>query len=232
MTREVRLFAPGLTPYHDAWRWQRQAAADLVAGGGESLALLEHPPVYTLGRRARREHLLAGPQALARDGAEVIETDRGGDVTYHGPGQLIAYPILNLRRRGLAAADYVRRLEDVMLRTAARCGVPARRQTGRPGVWCDDRKLGAVGVRVNCGVSLHGLALNVSVELSRFDAIVPCGLHGFSVTSLERELGYSPGCDSAKEALLNAFCAVFDSRIVESPLQIPPAVREEVPLGR
>ncbi|HWC31491.1 MAG TPA: lipoyl(octanoyl) transferase LipB [Dehalococcoidia bacterium] len=182
MTREVRLHAPGVVPYGEARDWQQGAACAVSAGDLESLVVLQHTPVYTLGRRANPANLLLDAASLALRGAEVVQSDRGGDVTFHGPGQLVAYPILDLRARNLAAADYVRLLEDVVIRTAEAFGVEATRSTGRPGVWAGDAKLGAIGVRIQRGVSLHGLALNVNVDLSWFDAIVPCGLSGVAVT--------------------------------------------------
>jgi lipoyl(octanoyl) transferase len=218
MAKPVQLHRLGLLPYHDAWGWQRRTAEAVRAGGPEALAVLQHPPVYTFGRRVRPENILVTPAD-----AEVVESDRGGDVTYHGPGQLVAYPILDLRRRNLGAPDYVRLLEEAMIRTAAAFGVEACRIPGRPGVWVDaasikpaaknkatPAKLGAVGVRVQSGVATHGLALNVTTDLSRFDAIVPCGLAGIRVTSLQRELGYAPCFDAAEDTLIAAFELVFD----------------------
>jgi lipoyl(octanoyl) transferase len=211
MSGTVRLHRFGLVPYNDAWDWQRAAAAAIREGAPEALAVLQHPHVYTFGRRVHAENLLA-----PLPDAEVIESDRGGDVTYHGPGQVVAYPILNLHRRNLGAADYVRCLEEVMIRTAAAFGVHAGRVPGRPGVWVGDAKLGAVGVRVQRAVSTHGLALNVAPDLTRFEAINPCGLSGIEVTSLERELSHTPAFDAAEEALLDAFESVFDSKLQES----------------
>ncbi len=204
MPTTLQLHRLGLLAYQDAWDWQHRTANGVREGGPETLALLQHPHVYTFGRRLHRENLLVPPVD-----AEVVESDRGGDVTYHGPGQLVAYPILNLRRRSLGPADYVRRLEAVMIRTAAAFGVEAQRVAGRPGVWVNDTKLGAVGVRVQRGVTNHGLALNVSPDLSRFDAIVPCGLAGVTVTSLERELGFAPSLEAAEDALIRAFESLF-----------------------
>ncbi len=205
MPQTVRLHRFGLLPYHDAWDWQRQTAAAVRDGALEALALLQHPHVYTFGRRINTENLLKQPTD-----AEVVESDRGGDITYHGPGQLVAYPILDLRRRDLGATDYVRLLEETMIRTAATFGVETRRVPGRPGVWVKDAKLGAIGVRVHGGVTTHGLALNVATDLSRFEAIVPCGLTNITVTSLEHELGFAPSLSAAESALLTAFEALFD----------------------
>ncbi len=205
MPETLRIHRFGILSYEDAYEWQEATAAAVRDGAEEALALLQHPHVYTFGRRAHAENLLVTPID-----AEVIESDRGGGVTYHGPGQLVAYAILNLRRRHLGAAAYVRLLEAVMIRTAESFGVEAHRVSGRPGVWVDDSKLGAIGVRVRGGVTTHGLALNVCPDLSRFDAIVPCGLQGIMVTSLERELGRTPDFESTTDALISAFASSFD----------------------
>jgi lipoyl(octanoyl) transferase len=218
-----RLHRLGLLRYHDAWRWQQATAATVRDGAPEALALVQHPPVYTFGRRVRLENLLLDRQDLACRGAQVVETDRGGDVTFHGPGQLVAYPILNLRRRGLGAADYVRLLEETMIRTAAAFGLTAGRVPGRPGVWVGDAKLGAVGVRVQGGVTTHGLALNVNNDLAWFDAIVPCGLSGIAVTSLERELGHPQDLAAVEDTLIHAFETLFKCHVTQhlSPLNQP-----------
>ena len=206
----VRLWRPGVVEYGRALDWQHARAAALYAGSeGEALALLQHPPVYTLGARGDDSHLLASPQALAAFGAEVVQTDRGGNVTFHGPGQLVAYPILNLRGRGMGVASYVRALEAIMIEAAARFGVQAERVRGRPGVWVDGAKLGAVGVRVSRGVSSHGLALNVSTDLEWFARIVPCGIPDIEATSLERLLGEAPAMEEVEDALTEAFARQF-----------------------
>jgi lipoate-protein ligase B len=209
--RQVRLYQPGLVDYHGAWRWQRETAACVASGAPEALAVLQHAPVYTLGRRARRDSFLVDAETLARRGAAIVETDRGGDVTFHGPGQLIAYPILDLRARGLAASDYVRLLEEVMLRTVGALGIGAVRSPGRPGIWAGDAKLGAVGVRIQRGVTTHGLALNVDPDLLWFDAIVPCGLKGVEVTSMARLLANPVEIAAVEDAFIASFELVFDS---------------------
>lgn len=211
------LHRAGLVEYRRADRWQRETASALADGTGvEALALLHHPPVYTLGRRGDRGNLLIDNAAIEAGGASVIQADRGGDVTFHGPGQLVAYPVLQLRRRALRAGDYVRALEQIVIETLACFDVRGERMRGRPGVWVAGEKIAAVGVRIARGVSRHGFALNVSTELRRFDAIVPCGIPGVAVTSLERLLGVAPPLDDVEEALLVAFAAAFDSRLVEA----------------
>ncbi|MBM3139223.1 MAG: lipoyl(octanoyl) transferase LipB [Chloroflexi bacterium] len=226
--------------YDRALRWQRERHQSVREGGPEAVAFVQHLPVYTLGVRTRREHLLVDPQTLAARGAVVREVDRGGDVTFHGPGQLVAYPILNLRARGLHAADYVRRLEQCVIETLAAFGVHGERVARRPGVWVasaasteDDRrplaKVAAVGVRIERGASRHGLALNVRTDLSWFDAIVPCGIADASVTSITELLGRAPTIDAVAGALGAAFERVFGSRleaVARTPLAPPDAHAE------
>ncbi len=214
MLRTVHLSRLGLCPYDAAMRWQAASVAALRSGGGgERLALLEHRPVFTLGRRARYEHLLANAPARRLRDAGVVETDRGGDVTFHGPGQLVAYPVLDLRDRGLGPVDYVRALEETLIETLARLDVRGERSAGRPGVWAGGEKLACVGVRVRGGVSSHGVALNLTTDLSWFDAIVPCGLEGVRMTSVERVLGRAPNVSAAEEAFIEAFAIVFGSEV-------------------
>ena len=204
----------GVTEYREAVRWQSERAAAVAEGAAaETVVLLEHAPVYTMGRRGGRAHVLALESALA---AEVVDSDRGGDITFHGPGQLVVWPILRLRERGLSVARYVRLLEQTMIETAAAFGVEAGRRRGMPGCWTGERKLGSVGVRVSRGVSTHGLALNVSAELSWFDAITPCGLEGAEMTSLARELGRTIAVEDAVDAMLGAMNDLFGLRLAVS----------------
>lgn len=214
----VSLWRPGLVDYGAALAWQRARGAALTAGDeGEALALLEHPPVYTLGARGNREHLLATPAALAARGAAVVRTDRGGDITFHGPGQLVAYPILAVRDRGLGAATYVRRLEAVIIDTLDAFGIAAGRVEGRPGVWVEGAKVAAIGVRISRGVSRHGLALNVSTDLAWFGRIVPCGIPDAEVTSMHCLLGRAPPARAVEDAMAAAFERTFGVRLVAGP---------------
>lgn len=217
MLYAVRLFRFPIIDYRRAYLWQAETASAVGSGGPEALALLQHLPVYTLGRRARREHLLRSEEALRSRGAAVIETDRGGSVTFHGPGQLVLYPVLDLRRRRLGPIDYVRRLEEAAVRALDVFGLRGERLPGRPGVWVAGAKVAAVGVRVQGGIATHGLALNVETDLSWFDAIVPCGLAEARVTSLAQLLGASPGLAAAEDALLAAFQDVFESDLLPAP---------------
>jgi lipoyl(octanoyl) transferase len=182
----------------------------------DTLLLLEHPPVITLGRGGKREHVLASAGVLAGQGVELHDTGRGGDVTYHGPGQLVGYPILDLGARR-DVRRYVRELEQVMIDVAASFGLAATRIAGLNGAWIGDRKLGAVGVRIQRWITLHGFALNVSTDLSAFDLIVPCGIQDKQVTSLARELGRDVGMPAVESATLAAFATVFGARVTLEP---------------
>jgi lipoate-protein ligase B len=185
----------GLMEYAEAWGLQRRVvAARKVGAVPDVLLLVEHPHVITLGRNAKREHLLATDAVLRQMSVEVCETDRGGDITYHGPGQVVAYPIFNLAEIRRDLVWYVRQLEEAMIRTSAEYGVAAERRAGRTGVWMDvaeagEEKLGAIGVHVSRWVTSHGLAYNVSTDLRYFELIVPCGIREKKATSLEKLCG-------------------------------------------
>ena len=186
----------GRMPYREAWAIQRarHAArdADEIA---DTLLLVEHDPVLTLGRHAKDEHVITPPDELRRRGIEVIRVERGGEVTYHGPGQLVAYPIVRLRELPVLLRPFVRALELTMGDVAARYGIEAAPRPGYPGVWIEQdgprpRKLGALGLRVERGISYHGIALNITTRLEDFELIDPCGMAGLDVTSVARELGW------------------------------------------
>jgi lipoyl(octanoyl) transferase len=179
----------------------------------DTLLLLEHQPVFTLGRNARPENMLFSAEALRARGFEVFETGRGGDVTYHGPGQVVGYPILDLGPDRRDVHRYVRDLEEVMIRTCADYGVSAGRVAGLTGAWVGDEKIGAIGVRIARWVTSHGFALNVSTDLSPFDLIVPCGIRGRGVTSLERLAGSPVSVDQVMERLAGHFAQVFERRL-------------------
>ena len=196
MSLDVRWL--GRIAYRDAWDLQHRIVADRVGGRApDTLLLLEHPRVLTLGRHATENNVIVPAEYLASIGVEVIRVERGGEVTYHGPGQLVAYPIIALGENGLLVRPFVRLLEQAMIETAETYGVAAERRDGYPGVWCDassplPRKLGALGVRVEQDVSYHGIALNVTTALADFDLINPCGLTSIGVTSIAREAGWPP----------------------------------------
>lgn len=204
----------GVIPYADAFELQRRAVAARKAGPIDDVLLLcEHPHVITLGRNGRRENLLAGENVLAQMGVEFQATDRGGDITYHGPGQLIGYPILDLAKIRRDAGCYVRQLEETMIRAAARFGVRGIREAGKSGVWVgvpgDAEKLGAIGVHLSRWVTSHGFALNVSTDLRYFDLIVPCGIANRRATSLERLLGHGVPMADVRHAMESSFGEAF-----------------------
>ena len=178
----------------------------------DTLLLLEHDPVFTMGRNAKLENVLFPAEVLQARGFEVFETGRGGDVTYHGPGQVVGYPILDLSHRK-DVHRYVRDLEEVMIRTCADYGVAASRVTGLSGTWVGDEKIGAIGVRIARWVTSHGFAFNVATDLSPFDLIVPCGIKSRGVTTLERLLGRPVEIAEVAERLAAHVAAVFDREI-------------------
>ena len=194
-TRPLAAAWLGRRPYRAVWSLQKELAAARVADEvGDRLLLVEHDAVLTLGRQADEAHVLASAKELAARGIELIRVERGGEVTYHGPGQLVAYPIIALSRRGLLVRPLVRALEAAMVATCAAFGVAAARRDGHPGSWIDSngprpRKIGALGIRVERGVSYHGIALNVAPDLSDFDLIDACGMPGVISTSIAREAG-------------------------------------------
>ena len=193
------------TPYAEGLRLQRELHAARCAGSiGDTILVVEHPHVYTLGRSAEASHLLWSRETLRAKGEELAETDRGGDITYHGPGQVVAYPIVDLPARGLGVRDYVFRLEEAVIETLAGFGVQAGRDPRNRGVWVGNAKICAIGIRVSRHVTLHGLALNVNTDLSFFSGIVPCGLADADVTSLAEELGAPQDMDAVRDALVAA----------------------------
>ncbi len=206
----------GLVPYADALRLQQKRVAQRKAGEiPDTLLLLEHPHVYTLGRNARRENLLASSERLAALGADVFETDRGGDVTYHGPGQLVGYPIMDLCQHRRDIAWFMRSLEEALITVVGSYGVHAGRIPGCPGVWVGNDKLVAMGVHVSRWITSHGFAFNVNTDLRYFDWIVPCGLRGKGVTSLAKVLGKPVGMESVIERVVRCFGSVFGMVMVD-----------------
>ena len=202
----------GRVPYADALALQRSLVEDRRAGKiDDTLLLLEHPPVLTLGVRGDggRSHILASSEALASHAIEVHEAGRGGDVTYHGPGQIVGYPIIDLNPHRRDVHRYVRDLETVLIRTAEDFGINAHRVQGLTGVWVGDEKLAAIGVRIARWVTSHGFALNVTTNLDHFDLIVPCGITDRGVTSMARLLGRSIDIAEVENRIIEQFADVF-----------------------
>ena len=257
----------GVMAYRDAWSLQERVHAEVADGAYERLLLVEHPPVITFGRRPNvNRNLIASDDQLAKLGVELVQSDRGGDITFHGPGQLVAYPIVRLNDHKLSVGGYVRRLEETVIATLLDLGIPAQKDTCAIGVWSpipeaqpelchpersegsrsrvdaniprcarDDSpggnessnthlaKICALGVRIRRGVSMHGIALNVTTDLRYFDLIVPCGLTGRAVTSIQQLFGDSaPTMEAVKSLLAHHFCSAFTSSLATSA----PAARQ------
>ena len=220
--RELEIRRLGLVAYAEGLALQQRLVEDRRAGLiPDQLLLLQHPPVITVGVKARsdRTHLLATADTLAAEGIELFETGRGGDITYHGPGQLVGYPILDLKPDRCDVHRYVRDLEEVMIRAAASFGVNATRVPGLTGAWVGDDKLAAIGVRIARWITSHGFAFNVGTDLHHFSLIVPCGLVGKGVTSLNKVAGRLVSIDEVETVIAQSFAAVFD----RTPLAASPA---------
>jgi len=212
MNRTLDIRKLGRVPYADALALQRALVDDRRAGRVDDVLLfVEHPHVLTLGVRGDggRGHILAPADVLASRGVEVHETGRGGDITYHGPGQIVGYPIVDLQPDRCDVHRYVRDLEDVLIRTAADYGVSAHRVDGLTGVWVGEEKLAAIGIRIGRWITSHGFALNVTTDLSYFDLIVPCGISDRGVTSLARLLGRAVDREDVENRIGRHFCEVF-----------------------
>jgi lipoate-protein ligase B len=207
----------GLVPYQQAWDLQRRIQQEVANGERpDTLLLLEHPHVYTLGRRGQDSDILIDESRLEEIGAEVHHIDRGGEVTYHGPGQLVGYPIINLRRMGGGPLKYVRTLERTLIATLADFGIEAESEDRPTGVWIGDAKIAAIGVKVSRGVTTHGFALNVDPDMSYFDHIIACGMPDASATSVSQELGHHVSVKDAVSALIPRFAEMFDFDILHN----------------
>lgn len=210
----------GMIDYATALKLQQSLVSMRKDGRiGDTLLLLEHTPVITLGRNAKEKNIVAPRDLLESKGVELFETDRGGDVTFHGPGQLVAYPIFDLRALTpkLGAVDYVRKLEEVLIRTCTHFQIPTQRISGVTGVWTIDKpesKIAAIGVHISRAVTSHGFALNVSTDLDYFKLIVPCGISDKSVTSVEHELGRRVVMDDVLPVVTRSFGEVFNQQIL------------------
>ena len=234
MNKTVFFHDLGLTDYRDAWQFQRLLFERIIARKRDNraqgastptenhLLLTEHSPVYTLGKHGKAAHLLFPQERLSEEGIGFYHTDRGGDITFHGPGQIVAYPILDLDNFIPNLHLHVHRMEETVIRTLADYNVPAARVAGRSGVWIDPgtpwaRKICAVGVRSSRGATMHGLALNVNTDLEYFARIVPCGISDSGVTSLAHEKGQTLDMNTIGKTLLRHFAQVFDCQIVPAP---------------
>ncbi|HEY2717352.1 MAG TPA: lipoyl(octanoyl) transferase LipB [Solirubrobacterales bacterium] len=215
MSESIHVVHCGLVPYMEAYELQERLRERRQHGEiGDTLLLLEHPPVYTRGRRATAEELPMGVEWYERQGIEVHDTERGGRVTYHGPGQLVAYPIVSLDAHGGDVLEYVRNLERAMIAAIGDFGVEAGLIKGETGVWVHGggpaRKIGAIGLHISRGVTTHGLAINVNNDLQPFEWVVPCGIEGCAVTSVARERGAEQDFESFAAALTRRYGETFD----------------------
>ena len=210
----------GLVPYADGLELQRALVEDRKADRiPDTLLLLQHPHVVTVGvKKDGRSHIIASPQQLEARGVEVFETGRGGDVTYHGPGQIVGYPIIDLNPDRRDVHRYVRDLEEVMIRVCADYGVAAGRSPGFSGAWVNNAKIGAIGVRISRWVTSHGFAFNVTTDVDFFDLIVPCGIADRGVTSLAKEIGRTPHISEVEDRFVAHFAAVFDRTATHASL--------------
>ncbi|MBV8878571.1 MAG: lipoyl(octanoyl) transferase LipB [Planctomycetaceae bacterium] len=207
---DCRWWDAGRLSYADGLALQKETVRRRVAKEiPDALILVEHPPVITMGKMSKAEHVVG-----SRPGVEVVTTPRGGDVTYHGPGQIVGYPIVDLTAGKLDLKKYLERLEEVMIRAVAGYGVTAGRQAGMTGTWVGDRKIGAIGVRVERWVTSHGFALNANTDLSGFDLIIPCGLRGKGVTSIAREIGRDVDLAELRRSVAAIFGQVFGRRMI------------------
>ena len=218
----VEVYDIGYRPYREVWEFQKNVQKELIDQKlklrdgaitgyelNDRLYFVEHPHVYTLGKSGKSVHLLKGLSELEAIHAEYVEIDRGGDITYHGPGQIVGYPILDLDRHFTDIHKYLRYLEEVVIRTAGDFGIRAERIEGLTGVWVGVEKICAMGIRCSRWVTMHGFALNVNTNLSYFDHIVPCGIRNKSVTSFSKLLGRSVDLSVVKESLIKHFADIL-----------------------
>jgi lipoyl(octanoyl) transferase len=207
--RTFQTLQAGRLPYRSALGLQERLLQERRTAAGDILLLLEHPPVITLGRSAHAQHLLLSETELARRGIELSTVSRGGDVTWHGPGQLVGYPICDLQPLGRDLHRYLRLLEELLIDTLAAFGVVGERRAGKTGVWVGGAKIASIGVGVRRWISWHGFALNVSGDLAGFSAIVPCGLSGVAMTSLEQQTGRVIALAEVEAQVIRSFAQVF-----------------------
>jgi len=231
--KEIAFLDLGSIPYREAWEYQEKLFNELIASKQQNrvtrginradrpgyLLFCEHPPVITLGKSGHEQHLLMNPDWLAERGVEYVKTNRGGDITFHGPGQIVGYPILDLDQFFTDIHRYMRSLEEVIIRTLVEYGLQGSRMKGATGVWLDPedparaRKICAMGVRTSRWVTMHGFAFNINTDLNYFNYIVPCGIQDKQVTSLQKELGETILLDDVKAKLRRHFADVFEARV-------------------
>jgi len=226
--RELWVDRLGMMPYAVALDLQREVARARINGTipEDVLLLVEHPPVVTLGRSAKNEHLLASPDLLSAQGVELFEVERGGDVTFHGPGQLVGYPIVDLKRHRRDLHWYLRQVEEALMLALGELGIVAERNPGLTGVWTQGRKIASIGVHARDWVTWHGFALNVSTDLRYFNLMVPCGIQAVQMTSVAAELGTPMGIEPVADAVANAMARVFDLESLDRAVIIDGHVAE------
>ncbi|HEX7595409.1 MAG TPA: lipoyl(octanoyl) transferase LipB [Gemmatimonadaceae bacterium] len=211
--RELWTVPLGQMDYVEALELQRSLARDRISGAipQDILLLVEHPPVVTLGRATKEKHLVGSPEFLQSKGVEVFEVERGGDVTFHGPGQLVGYPIIDLKRHRQDLHWYLRKIEEALIDSLADYGIPGERNTAYTGVWTRGKKIASIGVHARDWVTWHGFALNVTTDLSYFELIVPCGIDGVVMTSIARELGLEEiSMQDVRDRVTAKFAEAFD----------------------
>ena len=208
--RRCAVYRAGQISYRDAYRLQRQLLEERAEGRiPDTLLLLEHPPTITVGKSGKLENILASPEELARKGVSLVFIDRGGDVTYHGPGQLVGYPIFDLRGWGKDIHRYIRNLEEAIIRTLKDFSIESGRDKNHPGVWVDNQEIAAIGLRLKKWITMHGFALNVNTNLEHFSLIYPCGFTDRTATSISQQLGRETSMATVTEILLSHFAEIF-----------------------
>ena len=204
---QLRILDLGMSSYEAVWGLQKELQARRISGKiGDHLLLVEHEPVYTLGKKSHKAHLLKSNN----HNISVIQTDRGGDITFHGPGQLVGYPILDLHRYQMSVSWYMRSLEKIIIDVLSDFGINAYQKKGLTGVWVQNEKVAALGVRISRWVTMHGFALNVDPNLSFYEGIIPCGIRDLGVTSMVTLLGHDIDMSTVKKALVNNFRTIFN----------------------
>jgi len=222
--KQLTVFQAGRVPYDEAFDVQQTLARNMAETGSDGsgiLILLEHPPVITIGRRGSEGNVVASPAVLEREGVQVREVNRGGDVTYHGPGQIVGYPIVNLREYGSDVHEHMRRLERVLIGTLADYGIAGWQQAGYTGVWVEDRKIASIGIAVSRWIAYHGFALNVNPNLDHFKLIVPCGLQDVRMTSMALEADMPVDAHEVRNRIVAHFRNEFEFESVETLQGMP-----------